>query len=119
MPQPPNILILLADQLRYDALSCNGAPVCRTPAMDAVAGLGVSVPRVGRVFGHFGGVAKEALVDNPRARVVNHDTAAWPAASTLAKSVPTAFANPGPEGATSARGPGRRYEPASASSSPS
>ena len=106
MPQPPNILILLADQLRYDALSCNGAPVCRTPAMDAVAGLGVSVPRVGRVFGHFGGVAKEALVDNPRARVVNHDTAAWPATSTLAKSVPTAFANPAVSSPTRPAAPG-------------
>ena len=41
MPKQPNILVLLADQLRYDALSCNGAPVCRTPAMDAVAAAGV------------------------------------------------------------------------------
>ena len=41
MPKPPNVLILLADQLRYDALSCNGAPVCRTPAMDSVAAAGV------------------------------------------------------------------------------
>ena len=35
MPKQPHILVLLADQLRYDALSCYGAPVCRTPAMDA------------------------------------------------------------------------------------
>ena len=41
MPQPPNVLILLADQLRYDALSCNGAAVCRTPAMDSVGAAGV------------------------------------------------------------------------------
>ena len=41
MPKQPNILILLADQLRYDALGCNGAPVCRTPAMDSVAAAGV------------------------------------------------------------------------------
>ena len=41
MSNQPNILILLADQLRYDALSCNGAPVCRTPNMDAVAAAGV------------------------------------------------------------------------------
>ena len=41
MPKEPNILVLLADQLRYDALGCNGAPVCRTPAIDAVAAAGV------------------------------------------------------------------------------
>ncbi len=41
MPKQPNILVLLADQLRYDALSCNGAPVCRTPAMDSVGAAGV------------------------------------------------------------------------------
>ena len=36
-----NMLILLADQLRFDSLSCNGAPVCRTPAMDSVGAAGV------------------------------------------------------------------------------
>lgn len=37
----PNLLLLLADQLRYDALGCNGARFCRTPAMDAVGAAGV------------------------------------------------------------------------------
>jgi len=32
-----NILYLLADQMRYDALSCNGAPICRTPNLDVLA----------------------------------------------------------------------------------
>ena len=36
----PNILFLLTDQQRYDALSCNGAPVCRTPAVDEIAAQG-------------------------------------------------------------------------------
>ena len=37
-----NILYLLTDQLRYDALSCNGAPVCRTPAIDGLAERGTN-----------------------------------------------------------------------------
>ena len=41
MPDQPNLLILLADQLRYDALGCNGAQFCRTPAMDAISAAGV------------------------------------------------------------------------------
>lgn len=32
-----NILYLLTDQMRFDALSCNGAPVCRTPEIDRLA----------------------------------------------------------------------------------
>lgn len=32
----PNILFLFSDQHRYDACSCNGAPVCRTPAIDSI-----------------------------------------------------------------------------------
>lgn len=35
-----NILFFLVDQMRYDALSCNGAPVCRTPNLDALAAEG-------------------------------------------------------------------------------
>ncbi len=41
MAQRPNILFLIADQLRYDALGCNGAPCCRTPALDAIGAAGV------------------------------------------------------------------------------
>lgn len=36
-----NILYLLADQMRYDALACNGAPICRTPNLDTLAANGV------------------------------------------------------------------------------
>lgn len=36
-----NIVYILCDQLRYDALSCNGAPVCRTPNIDSIAAHGV------------------------------------------------------------------------------
>lgn len=46
MPKPksrvrPNILILMADQLRADALGCYGNGVCRTPNLDALAASGV------------------------------------------------------------------------------
>ncbi len=37
-----NILFLLADQMRYDALSCNGAPICQTPSIDSLASQGVN-----------------------------------------------------------------------------
>ena len=36
----PNILFLLTDQQRYDSLSCNGASICRTPAVDEIAAQG-------------------------------------------------------------------------------
>ena len=38
--QQPNILFLLGDQHRFDAIGCNGAKVCRTPALDALAATG-------------------------------------------------------------------------------
>jgi len=37
----PNIVFFLSDQHRYDALGCNGAPVCKTPAMDEIAARGM------------------------------------------------------------------------------
>jgi arylsulfatase A-like enzyme len=36
-----NILLLTMDQLRWDTLSCYGAPVCRTPHLDRLASQGV------------------------------------------------------------------------------
>ena len=39
--QPPNILILIDDQHRHDALSCAGHPLVRTPHLDALASSGV------------------------------------------------------------------------------
>ena len=39
--QRPNILFLLSDQHRFDALSCYGAPICRTPALDSLAESGI------------------------------------------------------------------------------
>ncbi len=38
---PPNILFLFADQHRFDAVGCNGAPVVETPALDALAAQGM------------------------------------------------------------------------------
>jgi arylsulfatase len=37
---PPNILLILCDQLRFDALRCQGNPIVRTPAIDSLAGRG-------------------------------------------------------------------------------
>jgi len=41
MAQQPNILFLLTDQQRFDSLGCNGAPICRTPAIDEIAATGM------------------------------------------------------------------------------
>ncbi len=42
MPRRPlNSLSIITDQQRYDTLSCNGAPLCRTPHLDALAAGGV------------------------------------------------------------------------------
>ena len=41
MAQSPNILFLLTDQQRFDSLGCNGAPICRTPAIDEIAETGM------------------------------------------------------------------------------
>ena len=41
MSDRPNILVLMTDQQRADAMSCAGNPVLRTPAMDAIAASGV------------------------------------------------------------------------------
>lgn len=40
-----NIVYLLTDQWRYDALGCNGAGVCRTPNIDALAASGCRFTR--------------------------------------------------------------------------
>ena len=37
----PNVLLIMADQLRADALGCYGNHVCRTPNLDAMAAAGV------------------------------------------------------------------------------
>ena len=41
MSDRPNILVLMTDQQRADAMSCAGNPILRTPAMDAIAASGV------------------------------------------------------------------------------
>ncbi|GME37639.1 putative sulfatase [Neofusicoccum parvum] len=41
LPNPkPNLLIFMPDQLRYDALSCNGNKIVKTPNIDAFAARG-------------------------------------------------------------------------------
>lgn len=37
---PPNVLFITCDQLRYDALGCTGNPVVKTPNIDRLAGEG-------------------------------------------------------------------------------
>ncbi|MYB77528.1 MAG: sulfatase-like hydrolase/transferase [Chloroflexi bacterium] len=39
--QRPNVILFMADQMRWDVLSCAGHPVCRTPVLDAMAARGV------------------------------------------------------------------------------
>lgn len=41
MADRPNILLIMADELRADALGCYGNRVCRTPNLDALAASGV------------------------------------------------------------------------------
>lgn len=40
MPQQPNILLIICDELRADALACAGNPVIRTPHIDRLAAAG-------------------------------------------------------------------------------
>ncbi len=40
-PQPPNIIFLLTDDQRWDAMGCMGNPDIKTPEMDRLAGEGV------------------------------------------------------------------------------
>ena len=40
-PRRPNVLLLMADQMRHDAMGCAGHPVVRTPHLDALAAGGV------------------------------------------------------------------------------
>ena len=41
MPRPPNILFIMADQLRWDYLGCSGHPHIRTPNIDRLAAKGI------------------------------------------------------------------------------
>lgn len=45
-PDPkPNILWIGVDQMRADALGCNGNPICQTPNLDKLAGQGINFSR--------------------------------------------------------------------------
>ena len=44
MTDKPNILWIMADQLRFDYLSCYGHPHLDTPNIDALAARGVRFP---------------------------------------------------------------------------
>jgi len=41
MPNPPNILLVTADQFRWDCLGCIGNQVIKTPHLDAIADRGI------------------------------------------------------------------------------
>ena len=45
MPTPPNVLILMVDQQRYDSCGCYGSRVCRTPNLDRLAAQGIRFTR--------------------------------------------------------------------------
>lgn len=40
-----NILLITTDQMRYDALGCNGGEIARTPTIDGLAGNGINYRR--------------------------------------------------------------------------
>ena len=40
-----NILLITTDQMRFDALGCNGGEVARTPVIDALAASGINYSR--------------------------------------------------------------------------
>jgi arylsulfatase A-like enzyme len=44
MPEQPNVLFVLTDQQRADAMGCAGNPEIRTPHMDRLAATGVRLP---------------------------------------------------------------------------
>jgi arylsulfatase A-like enzyme len=46
MPRPPNILFIMADQLRWDYLGCSGHPHIRTPSIDRLAAKGIRFDKV-------------------------------------------------------------------------
>lgn len=58
MADRPNILFLMADQMRADALGCYGNPVVQTPNLDTLAERGVHFERM---FGAYAG-ARGAVV---------------------------------------------------------
>ena len=79
----PNVLLIVADELRADTLSCAGHPVCRTPNLDRLAAAGtrfsdcmVTQPtctpsRASMLTGAFPSVLKSRMVgchtpDDPR-----------------------------------------------------
>ncbi|WP_372742271.1 sulfatase-like hydrolase/transferase [Neptunomonas sp.] len=45
MPSKPNILFIMADQLRADYLGCNGHPTIKTPTIDELATKGINFTR--------------------------------------------------------------------------
>ena len=44
-PNKRNILLITTDQMRYDALGCNGGKVARTPTLDSLAASGINYRR--------------------------------------------------------------------------
>ncbi len=41
MNDPPNVLVLMPDTLRWDSLGCAGHPAVSTPHLDGLAAMGV------------------------------------------------------------------------------
>ena len=41
--QQPNVLMIMADQMRWDVLSCAGHPICKTPVLDGMAARGCAL----------------------------------------------------------------------------
>ena len=45
LPKKPNVIIILADDIGYGDLSCNGEPTINTPNVDNLAAQGVQIGR--------------------------------------------------------------------------
>ena len=42
---PPNVLLIMLDQVRVDAIGAYGSTICRTPNIDRIAAAGIRFDR--------------------------------------------------------------------------
>jgi arylsulfatase A-like enzyme len=87
-PQRPNLVLLVADDLRWDCLSCSGHPLLKTPAIDRLAAEGLYF-RKAFVTTSICAVSRASLMTGRYARnhgVPDFNTALPP--SVLAESLP-------------------------------
>src|SRR3954464_13257422 len=84
----PNIVFILVDDIRYDAFSCMGSPVAKTPNIDRIANEGalfknffVSIPLCSPSRGSFltGQYAhRHGIIDNAEHNELSHKLVTFP-----------------------------------------